>query len=164
MSLKVISSWTTLRQKKTNLAWKNAASLIGKTLLSWYNHYCQGCISYLNCSIAIERELKNYQLGWHSPYFFHIPLVNSLKVRWLILCLTRKDWSFSQMLLSAESGLVHSLRESPNYRLLAGRQTLTDSHLWPTMKHHLLLFGGRNISSKWYHCEKWVSVLTHSSL
>lgn len=89
----------------------------------------------------IEPELRKHQLRWLGPYFFHIPLVNTLKVRWLILCLTRKDGSFSQMLLPAESGLVHSLRESLNHRLLAGRQTLADSHLWPTMKRHLLWLG-----------------------
>lgn len=81
------------------------------------------------CNRPIEPELRKHQLGWHGPYFFHVPLVNSLKVRWLILCLTRKDGSFSQMLLSAESELVHSPRESLNHRLLAGRQTLADSHL-----------------------------------
>lgn len=93
------------------------------------------------CIRPLEPELRKHQLGWHNPYFFHVPLVNSLKVRWLILCLTRKNGSFSQMLLSAESELVHSLRESLNHRLLAGRQTLADSHLWPTMKHHLLWLG-----------------------
>lgn len=93
------------------------------------------------CIRPREPELRKHQLGWHSSYFFHVPLVNSLKVRWLILCLTRKDGSFSQMLLSAESELVHSPRESLNHRLLAGRQTLADSHLWPTMKHHLLRLG-----------------------
>lgn len=66
---------------------------------------------------------KTHQQVWQCPHFFHIPLVNSLKVRWLILCLTRKDGSFSWMLLPADSVLVHSPRESPNYRLLAGRQT-----------------------------------------
>lgn len=81
------------------------------------------------CMRPIHPELMKHQLGWLSPYFFHIPLVNSLKVRWLILCLTRKDGSFSQMLLPAESELVHSLRGSLNHRLLAGRQTLADSHL-----------------------------------
>lgn len=104
------------------------------------------------CMRPVEPELRKYQLGWHSSDFFHIPLVNSLKVRWLILLMTRKDGSFSQMLLSAESELVHSLRESLSHRLLAGRQTLTDSHLWPTMKHHLLWLGGGTAPASERHC------------
>lgn len=75
------------------------------------------------CVKVTQWELKNRQWVWQCPFFFHIPLANSLKVSWLILCLTRKDGSFSWMLLSADSVLVHSPRESPNYRLLAGRQT-----------------------------------------
>jgi hypothetical protein len=69
------------------------------------------------------------------------------------------------MLLPAEARLVHSRRESLNHRLLAGRQTLADSHLWPTMKHHLLwLGGGRNCSSKWEPLWSPFSVLTGGSL
>lgn len=104
------------------------------------------------CMNLKELKLRQHQPGCLCPYFFHIPLVNSLEVRWLILCLTRKDRSLSQMLQPAVPRLVHSRRESPNHRLLAGRQTLADSHLWPTMKHHLLWMGGGTAPASESHC------------